>query len=86
MRTAFFKRVRPEQVREIALFIIIIVVIAFFATQVPNFASGRTFTRVATTTSAPAGDSFAYEPTKRPRAWCRLERWSTSATASSSPS
>lgn len=50
MRTAFFKRVRPEQVREIALFIIIIVVIAFFATQVPNFASGRTFTRVATTT------------------------------------
>ena len=50
MRTAFFHRVRPEQVREIALFVIIVVVIAFFATQVPNFASGRTFTRVATTT------------------------------------
>lgn len=49
MRSAFFKRVRPEQVREIALFVIIIFVIVFFATQVPNFASGRTFTRVATT-------------------------------------
>jgi rhamnose transport system permease protein len=48
VRSAFFRRVRPEQVREIALFIIIIIVIAFFATQVPNFVSGRTFTRVAT--------------------------------------
>ena len=50
MRTAFFKRVRPEQVREIALLLIIVAVVIFFATQVPNFASGRTFTRVATTT------------------------------------
>ena len=49
MRTAFFKRVRPEQIREIALLVIIIAVVVFFATQVPNFASGRTFTRVATT-------------------------------------
>ena len=50
MRSAFFKRVRPEQVREIALLAIIIMVVLFFATQVPNFASGRTFTRIATTT------------------------------------
>jgi rhamnose transport system permease protein len=50
LKSAFFKRVRPEQVRELALFVIIIAVVIFFATQVPNFASGRTFTRVATTT------------------------------------
>ena len=49
MRSAFFKRIRPEQVREIALLIIIVAVVLFFATQVPDFASGRTFTRVATT-------------------------------------
>jgi rhamnose transport system permease protein len=48
VRSAFFRRVRPEQVREIALFVIIIIIVLFFATQVPSFISGRTFTRVAT--------------------------------------
>lgn len=48
MRSALFRHVRPEQVREITLLIIIVLLLLFFATQVPNFLSGRTFTRVTT--------------------------------------
>jgi rhamnose transport system permease protein len=46
---AILRRLRPEQVREITLLIVIALVLLFFATQVPGFISGRTFTRVSTT-------------------------------------
>jgi len=49
VRSWFFHRVRPEQVRVIVLFVVIIVLIAFFATQIPNYVSGRTFSRISTT-------------------------------------
>jgi rhamnose transport system permease protein len=49
VRSWFFHRVRPEQVRVIVLFVLIIVLIAFFATQIPNYVSGRTFSRISTT-------------------------------------
>lgn len=48
MRSAFFRHVRPEQVREITLLVVIVLLLLFFATQVPGFLSGRTFTRVTT--------------------------------------
>jgi rhamnose transport system permease protein len=48
VRSALFRHVRPEQVREITLFVIIVLALLFFATQVPGFLSGRTFTRVTT--------------------------------------
>jgi rhamnose transport system permease protein len=47
MRT-LLRYVRPEQLRELVLVLIIIVVAAFFATQIPDFLSGRTFTRIST--------------------------------------
>jgi rhamnose transport system permease protein len=47
--TLLYRRIRPEQVREISLLIVIFLVLLFFATQVPNFMSGRTFTRATTT-------------------------------------
>ena len=40
--------VRPEQLRELTLVLIIIAVAAFFATQIPDFLSARTFTRIST--------------------------------------
>ncbi|MEJ7695464.1 MAG: ATP-binding cassette domain-containing protein [Candidatus Limnocylindrales bacterium] len=40
--------VRPEQLRELTLVFIIIAVLAFFATQIPDYLSGRTFTRIST--------------------------------------
>ena len=48
MTSAIFRRVRPEQVREIALLVVIVVIVAFFATQLPDYLSGRTFNRVST--------------------------------------
>lgn len=45
---SLLRRVRPEQLREIGLLLIIVVVVAFFATQIPGFLSGRTFTRIST--------------------------------------
>jgi rhamnose transport system permease protein len=45
---ALLRRVRPEQVRELTLVLLLIAVIAFFATQIPDYLSGRTFTRVST--------------------------------------
>jgi rhamnose transport system permease protein len=47
--SAILRRIRPEQVREFALVVVIFLIVAFFATQIPNYLSGRTFTRVATT-------------------------------------
>jgi rhamnose transport system permease protein len=49
MSRLLYRRIRPEQVREISLVIVIFLVVVFFATQVPNFMSGRTFTRATTT-------------------------------------
>jgi rhamnose transport system permease protein len=43
-----FRHVRPEQLREVGLVLIILVVVAFFATQIPEFFTGRTLTRVST--------------------------------------
>jgi len=40
--------VRPERARELGIVIAIIVVAAFFATQIPDYLSGRTFVRVST--------------------------------------
>ena len=40
--------VRPEQIRELSLFIIVIVVILYFGTQIQNFFIPRTFNRIAT--------------------------------------
>jgi rhamnose transport system permease protein len=42
------RRLRPEQLRELGLVLIIVVVVAFFAFQIPDFFSGRTFTRIST--------------------------------------
>jgi rhamnose transport system permease protein len=42
------RRIRPEQLRELGLVLIIVVVVAFFATQIPDFFSARTFTRIST--------------------------------------
>jgi rhamnose transport system permease protein len=45
---ALLRRFRPEQVRELTLVFILIAVVAFFATQIPDYLSGRTFTRIST--------------------------------------
>jgi rhamnose transport system permease protein len=42
------RRIRPEQVRELALLAVIALIVAFFATQIPNYISGRTLTRLTT--------------------------------------
>jgi rhamnose transport system permease protein len=41
-------RVRPEQVRELGLVVVIVLLAAFFATQIPDYLSGRTFVRIST--------------------------------------
>jgi rhamnose transport system permease protein len=45
---AILRRVRPDQLREITTLLIIVVLVAFFATQIDNYLSGRTFNRVTT--------------------------------------
>lgn len=45
---ALLRRLRPEQVRELTLVLIIIAVVVFFATQIPDYLSGRTFVRIST--------------------------------------
>lgn len=42
------RRFRPEQVREVTLVFILVAVVAFFATQIPGYLSGRTFTDIST--------------------------------------
>lgn len=44
---ALLRRVRPEQIRELTLVVIIIAVVAFFATQIPGYLSGQIFGRVS---------------------------------------
>lgn len=45
---AIFRLVRPQQIRELSLILIILIAILFFSTQVPNYLSPRTFTRIST--------------------------------------
>jgi rhamnose transport system permease protein len=49
MTNAFLRRLRPTQIRELILVLIIIGLIAFFATQVDGYLTGRTFNRITTT-------------------------------------
>ncbi|TMD59251.1 MAG: ABC transporter permease [Chloroflexi bacterium] len=42
------RRIRPEQVRELTLLFILVAAVAFFATQIPGYVSGRTFTDIST--------------------------------------
>ena len=42
------RRIRPEQVRELTLLFILVAAVAFFATQIPGYLSGRTFTDIST--------------------------------------
>jgi rhamnose transport system permease protein len=45
----FLRRsIRPEQIRELILILVIILVIVFFGTQINDYFSGRTFTRIST--------------------------------------
>jgi len=45
---SLLRRVQPERVRELGLVLVIVVLAAFFATQIPDYLSGRTFTRIST--------------------------------------
>lgn len=45
---ALLRHLRAEQLRELTLVLIIIAVVAFFATQIPDYVSARTFTRIST--------------------------------------
>lgn len=42
------RRVRPDRLRELMLLVIIVVMVAFFATQIDNYLTGRTFNRITT--------------------------------------
>lgn len=46
--TRVLQRIRPERFRELALVVIIFALIAFFGSQIPDFVSGLTFTRIST--------------------------------------
>ncbi|KPV48839.1 ATPase, partial [Kouleothrix aurantiaca] len=46
--TAIRRMFRPEQVRELSLVLIIIAAVLFFGSQIDNYYSGRTFTRIST--------------------------------------
>lgn len=46
--TILLRRFRPDQVRELALVFILMAVVAFFATQIPDYLSGRTITDIST--------------------------------------
>ena len=46
--TTIRRMFRPEQVRELSLVLIIIAAVLFFGTQIDNYYSGRTFTRIST--------------------------------------
>ncbi len=45
---SLLRYVRPEQLRELVLVLMIFAVAAFFATQIADFVSARTFTRIST--------------------------------------
>jgi rhamnose transport system permease protein len=46
--SGLLERIRPERFREFALVVIILALIAFFGSQIPDFVSGLTFTRIST--------------------------------------
>ncbi|MCY7418864.1 MAG: ABC transporter permease [Chloroflexi bacterium] len=48
MMDAVLRRVRPDQVRELTLIVVLVAMIAFFAIQIPNYLSPRTFTNITT--------------------------------------
>lgn len=48
MTNALRRSLRPEQIRELSLVLLIVVVLLFFSTQVENFLSARFFVRVTT--------------------------------------
>ena len=45
---ALRRHLRPEQIRELVLLLLIVLVIVFFGTQIPNYYSARFFNRVST--------------------------------------
>jgi rhamnose transport system permease protein len=45
---AIMRRLRPEQIRELVLVLLIILVILFFATQIDNYLNARFFNRIST--------------------------------------
>jgi rhamnose transport system permease protein len=49
MTDAILRKFRPTQIRELVLLLVIIGLIVFFATQVDNYLTGRTFNRITTT-------------------------------------
>ena len=48
MMNTIRRAIRPEQIRELSLLLIIVVVVLGFGTQIDNFFSGRTFLRIST--------------------------------------
>ena len=46
--SAIRRYLRPEQIRELSLIVIIILALLFFATQIENYLSARTFNRIST--------------------------------------
>ena len=49
MSDAILRKIRPTQLRELILVLVIIGLIIFFATQVDGYLTGRTFNRITTT-------------------------------------
>ena len=42
------RRLRPEQIREFSLLLLLLLIIAFFGSQIQGYFTGRTFTRIST--------------------------------------
>src|SRR6187551_3391402 len=48
MSDAIFRRIRPEQFREVILFLVIVVMLFFFWTQIPDYFNARAVNRITT--------------------------------------
>ena len=48
MTDSLLRRLRPSQVREVITLLIIVGIVIFFATQIDNYLTGRTFNRITT--------------------------------------
>jgi rhamnose transport system permease protein len=44
----WWRRIQPEQIRELVLVALIVALVALFATQIPNYFTARTFNRIST--------------------------------------
>ncbi len=44
----WWRRIQPEQIRELVLVVLIVALVALFATQIPNYFTARTFNRIST--------------------------------------